>query len=536
MPMRLSEKLRHLDDRSALLEKTIDQHPGWTVIIASLFYFLTTVAVSYVKLMWFDELITLYVLRFNSFGQLWATLKTGVDLNPPLFHLITRASETVMGENAFALRLPCMMAFWIATLCVFDFVRRRTTVLYGLGAALFLLTTEAYFYAFEARPYAIVLACCGAMLACWQRAKGTEHRARWLSGMALALAVAVSNHYYAVLLAAPVAMGEAVGNTLRRKIDWPVWAALALGLSPLLLFLPLIRVGMTLHKNRYVWNKPQGGFIWEAYGVLIGYALLLMVPVLIGWFAQHHARQADENTPHESARIPAEEVACGLALCALPVIAYVLAVVLVGMISFRYTLPAALGFAVVFGFGAYKAGRARKAVGLAATTVLLAWFFVHTGLRAHIHYQEHDRFSHFESQRVVSRLNLPLAVQEGMLMLPMAYYSPPEIRSRLTFLVDMNAVDRFTTEDTPERLLVMGHNTFPLREQGLSEFRRQHSEYLVYAVHAGWLVDVLVHDGAQVRLLQNGRHELLFLVDEKQRPEKAEAQPSYLAHSVAAVY
>lgn len=525
----MSVQLRRLDDWSARFEQRISQHPAWSLILLSLLYFLPTLAASRVKLMWFDELITLYVLRFHSLGQLWATLKSGIDLNPPFFHLIARASEMALGENALALRLPCMVAFWAAAVCVFDFVRRRTSVLYGLGAALFLLTTDAYFYAYEARPYAIVLACCAAMLVCWQRATEAGHRTRWLAGLALALAVAVSSHYYAVLLAAPVAAGEAVRSASRRKIDWPVWAALALGPSPLLLFLPLIRVGMTLHKNQYVWNKPQGGFVLEVYGVLVGYALLLLVPVLIGWMLQHQAQQAAGKASRDSARIPTAEMTAGLVLCALPVIAYAVAVAFIGMITFRYVLPTVCGFAVMFGFAAYGAGRAHKAVGLALVPVLLVWFFVHAGIRARMDYEEHGRFAHFQSQDVVSHLDLPVAVQEGLLMLSLAYYSPPEIRSRLTFLVDMDTVDRFTNEDTPERLLVLGRNIFPIREEDLSEFRARHRKYLVYGVHAGWLIDALVHDGAEVRLLQDGKYELLFLVkDHSAAPrEKLGLRASY---------
>ena len=93
----------------------------------------------------------------------------------------------------------------------------------------------------------------------------------------------------------------------------------------------------------------------------------------------------------------------------------------------------------------------------------------------------------------------------------------------------MDTVDRFTNEDTPERLLVLGRNIFPIREEDLSEFRARHRKYLVYGVHAGWLIDALVHDGAEVRLLQDGKYELLFLVkDHSAAPrEKLGLRASY---------
>ena len=39
--------------------------------------------------MWYDEILTFYMTQLPSMSAVWAALKVGVDLNPPLFYLAT---------------------------------------------------------------------------------------------------------------------------------------------------------------------------------------------------------------------------------------------------------------------------------------------------------------------------------------------------------------------------------------------------------------------------------------------------------------
>ncbi len=118
-----------------------------------------------------------------------------------------------------------MLGFWVMCLCLFLFVSRRSA-LYGFVAMLFPLVTGAYYYAYEARPYGIVL---GFSLVCWQSAVAGYHRR--LSLLSVESCGALSNHYYA-LFAAPSGFGRAVRSLSLRRLDLPVWAALGLAVTP----------------------------------------------------------------------------------------------------------------------------------------------------------------------------------------------------------------------------------------------------------------------------------------------------------------
>ena len=106
----LSESIHKLDRWAGQFEARVDEHPRWYLFLFSLFYLSVTLPITITRQMWFDEFITFYTVRFHSLSHLWATLRAGVDMNPPLYHLIVRASETLLGENELGLRLPSLLA------------------------------------------------------------------------------------------------------------------------------------------------------------------------------------------------------------------------------------------------------------------------------------------------------------------------------------------------------------------------------------------------------------------------------------------
>ena len=528
----LSGSIQKLDGWAAQLETRIEHHPRWYLFLFSFFFFGTTIPIAIVREMWLDEFITLYTVRFRDLSHLWATLKTGVDLNPPLYHLIVRTSEKLLGESALALRLPSLIGYWVMSLSLFFLVRRRTNALYGVAAALLPFLTVTYEYSFEARPYAIVLGCCPLALLCWQAVIDGRRRKLALAGLALTLAAANCNHYYAILLAFPLAIGELVRTIQRRKIDWAVWCTFAFGVVPVLVFLPLVKSGMVPHKSAYdhIWNKPEVSFLWETYWAILGAAVFPVVAVL-GWFAVRSCSEF-QRAGDEKYSVPAPEIAAGLSLCALPLLAYGLAVSYVGMITWRYVLPTAAGIAIIVAFGCYRASRGRLSAALALVVITLAWATVHVGLAARRQVEERERFAARDSEGIVRSLGLPVVVQDGLLALPMNYYASPDVRVRMLFPVDLDDVRRYEAADTPERIMAIGKGTFAMPIEDFSQFRREHKEYLVYGIHAGWLISAVLHDGGSVRMVHLGKWQILFLVNEKARDANP-AEPVVALHSPA---
>lgn len=219
------------------------------------------------KLMWIDEFLGFYTAHQPSFlGVLHVQLTGPYVLEPPTFDLLEHASMAVFGAGAFAMRLPSILSLLVMQICVFGIVRRIAGARAGCFAMLFPLLIHAFDYASEGRPYALLLACMAAGLYCWQSAARTDGQRRLLlSGLAISQAVAITSHYYGLLVVVPVLAGELVRATRARRIDWPVAAAMLLGCSSVLLDLPFREAVLVYRAHINSVPDPGAAMIYLTY-------------------------------------------------------------------------------------------------------------------------------------------------------------------------------------------------------------------------------------------------------------------------------
>ena len=124
-----------------------DKWPLWILAGFSLLYLLMTCAIASKRMLWNDELFTLYLSRLGTLSDLLAAVSTGADQNPPSFYLLTKGFLTALGETQLAIRLPEVFGVLLMSLCLFRFVSKRLPALFGFAAMIFPLTTIAYEYA-----------------------------------------------------------------------------------------------------------------------------------------------------------------------------------------------------------------------------------------------------------------------------------------------------------------------------------------------------------------------------------------------------
>jgi hypothetical protein len=143
-------KRRELEDlvrRVVALAKVIagacEGHRLWLLSVTSALYLVIAGLTAARKQLENDELFTLNIARLPSLAEVWSALLTGAEQLPPFFYMLTRAVLSLLGESNLALRLPAILGFWVMGLCLFRFVSKRSTALYGLAAMLFPLTTGA---------------------------------------------------------------------------------------------------------------------------------------------------------------------------------------------------------------------------------------------------------------------------------------------------------------------------------------------------------------------------------------------------------
>jgi Dolichyl-phosphate-mannose-protein mannosyltransferase len=503
----LERKINAIANR---VSDTLDEHrfvPYVLLTLFSLAYFTITRHHAVRKLFWYDELFTIYLSRLPDLGSLWTALRNGVDFNPPLIYPLTRLSEHLVGEGPLGVRVPAILGFWVLCLCLFRFVVVRSSVLGALISLLFPMVTMAYWYAYEARPHALVLAFCGISLVCWQRAAERTSGRFWsLFGMGAALFSALLTHSYAFLLFFPLAAGEFWRAAVNRKPDWPVWGTMALSASGVLVSLPLLHAARSyIGPNEFF--LPTALTLAESYqstlapavGILLGslaFLLLARIP----------------HQPTQSSRTPRpHELVALWALAGTPIVAYIVARLTSAPLLPRYTMVFVAGVACLLGFLA-----ARRPVAAIAILVLLA---AEIGISANTFRRDvaisepssmrlgwqgnristslalfQERYQWIEAS---ANKDVPVVVLNPIEFMPTSYYAPPDLVSRLTYVMWLD----FDVNGENIARLIKCCQASVTRPVHSSEFLAAHDRFLVFAP-TSWvsLLARFIPDGATVAI------------------------------------
>lgn len=234
-------------------------------LLVAFFLLLTTVLSliwSHARLMWNDEFLSFYSDGVATFMQvILVQLHHPISLDPPTYHLLSHLSMDLIGRNAIALRLPALAGFLLFQLCLFFFVRRLAGTRSAVIAMAVPILTASFRYSLEGRPYGLLLGLYALSLLCWQIATlgdGIQDdnipRSRLLplTGLTLSIALAITSHYFGVLILIPVSLGELSRISIRKRLDFGVLISLALGLASVGLILPFKRALMVYRQHYYI--------------------------------------------------------------------------------------------------------------------------------------------------------------------------------------------------------------------------------------------------------------------------------------------
>jgi hypothetical protein len=188
--------------------------------------------------LWSDELNTLLLSRVP-IHSLWMALADSADGNPPVSYLYVKAVSAMVPSEELECRIPSILYFCLMVTFVYFLATPYMSRLFALFASLAPTMTEARKYIIEGRPYASTLALTATALLCWREAAAGRHRKLCLAGLAFSIALAISSHYSATLVFAPLMAGEMIRTLARRKSDVAMWIAIAAGAIPLLFLQPL---------------------------------------------------------------------------------------------------------------------------------------------------------------------------------------------------------------------------------------------------------------------------------------------------------
>jgi len=479
----------------------------WFLIGLSALYLIGTSALASSRLFWFDEILTYHIARMPTIASLLATLRAGLDLNPPFYFVVTHFTRSLFGESELAMRIPVLIGFWVMCLCLFRFVSRGCTPLYGLVALLLPVATTAYNYAFEARPYGLVLGLCGVALVCWQ-SYARDNSRLGLAMMWLCMTAAISSHYYAVMALLPLAAGEMVRITAQRKPDFKVLGALALSGIPILFLLPQLRMARTFAAA--FWSKPSILSFLTFYDFLMGHGqfFLVIALVLAAIMSMTRARGPEAEPPRHAPTLAESVVAIGFVL--LPYIAISFAAVAGSGFAPRYALPSVIGVATLLPMAVYTASRGRLAIGAALAIVFFLAFSAReiSASRRFFHPPERLKAYNFLSDNTN---DLPIVIVNPLEFLKVAHYGSDEWKRRAAYVVDLSDSVRYGDSDTADRALMRLRTVTPLNVFDYADFVRAHPRFLVFGAYS-WEIRYLSDHAADIRVVGKYDKDLLFEV------------------------
>jgi hypothetical protein len=479
---------------------------GIAFLLISTLYFADTFLRASLKTFWYDEIITVLLCRLPSFADTWTAVLHGADFNPPLFYLLTRWGQHLVGEGLVASRLPAMVGFWAFCTCIFVFVRRRLGPLYGCVAALFPIFTLADTYAYEARPHGLVLGWCGLMLVCWQRAREGRSLSFWTLALFLSSLAALLTHVYAVYLFVPFLMVEALGLVKDWRLHRGAFAALLLA-PPCVIPLYL----RMMHNYHAI--TSLGGLHIHPYEVIQQYLVAMVGPALVFLLlllllVAIERRQPEGEFPAaDQSTLRSEEIWLAAIFGCLAVIGAIGVKLSHGPFFNRYFLAAAAGYAILLAqASAARSRRALVAKGLIAAMLFLLTCDTAIAAYCRWHHADLDQIEpaslfpfppdpHQPLRRDAALLGnlepLDILVTEEHTYLYLYYYASPALRPRLY----LGYPDSRDPALPAYRSEARWTHLSDLRATSFADFFAHHSDFYVYTpingAHAAGCQDCL---------------------------------------------
>ena len=313
-------------------------------------YLSATVSTSHTISLKLDEVLAVWAARLPTFADVADAIWHGSEFSPPTYDMILHAIFAIFGSEKLVARLPSIIAILITASVMARLVTKRLNDA-SFGVLIFglILDSRLFYYAIQARPYALLIAIEAIALLIWSGTPDEKAGPIRALAMAFCLAASISLHVYGVVGLFVFALMECLWSLAERRLRLPIWGAILLAGIVSFAWLPLIKHLATFNSGdtsapQYYAKPTLDGFLNAVIGlsplreVLIASAGLVVGSVLI---------QAWRGWNERASYAPAGAVmrSMTLALLAAFPLAFLFSLLVTHSFSLRYALPAALGSA-----------------------------------------------------------------------------------------------------------------------------------------------------------------------------------------------
>ena len=495
-----------------------DSRPIAYVLFAILYVFPNLVLARH-KLLWDDELFTLYLSKTRGWTELWRALSTGADQHPPSFYYLTHLIFRLAGSTHVTLRLAPLVCFALFCVCLCEIARLLVGPRWTLVALLLPLTTPALYYATEARGYGMEVGFVTFSLWMWILAAEGRKRAWTVPALAVGLCLSIASHYYAVFFLIPLAAGELAKTRLRRSIDVPVCCALLAALIPLVLFAPIILKAKTY--SEHFWAVPFWSQMLRWYPNMTGNLLLLLLAATALTFVLRIPASQDLQDANSPLGTPvALPVAVVLTTSVLlPILGEIVAQFITHAFTDRYFIAALPGTCIIALWVLQRLSR-NTAAGAALISILCILLAAQEWRQLYKKQASNLRLLRSAATLLRRTGNAPIVISDISTFHQLSFYGQRDLANRLAYVADPHRSDYYLGHDTVDRGLLALNPWFPLNVVWWHEWWRTHPFSLVYGGVSDWAWHTFALDEVgNVQLLNRDLSHLLLGVTRTNIPE-----------------
>jgi hypothetical protein len=463
---------------------------------------------------WMDEYLVLHTALAGSPTAVWNLMKGApLSVDPPIYHFLVLFFVRIFGPTEFVTRLPSVLAYTLMSLLLYRFVRKYADIYTGLVVLALCLACGTFYYAYEARPYALVLAADTLALLCWSNIVDPQHdRKLALSGLFLGVAIAVGSHWFGGLVLVPLGFGELVRTSQTRKLDFGVWTALVAGGTTVVAYVPLLK-GASEYQS-LPWREA---YIWDIFNTFQLVMQPCIVPLTMLMVTLVLARFMFGTPPPELEHpsIPSPVMICVVLLALTPFLGFPVGRFVSHIFHPRYVLLCTIGLLFLVSL------TIRKAVGGSAAWMGLSVLIIF-GCATLLQYRELSSLSPRggDASKLAdvsifsSKPSLPIVPSDIELLFRVEAHGPASLRTRCVYATD------------PSSVRILHHNTellctralrrwtrLPIRD--LSSFLSVYPRfYVIDSIHGNraWVVRRLLEEHADIALQGTFAGEPVYLV------------------------
>lgn len=490
--------------------------------VVSAILLLSAVGKAKQRSLWFDEFMTYNIAAKGRFSEMAASMKAGADSIPPYFHFLQHLVLELGGPTEISLRILPAIAVATGFLCLYFFLAPKCGPIAALAGALLPMASASFTYAYEGRPYGILIGLTCAVALVWSRTETTRFATPVL-GVLLATATLV--HPFGLFVTLSIAAAEAALSLLRRSWRPDTWMTLIAAMIPIILHFPfLLRTKQNFSAHLFTSASLQNaltsmqslfGTLWPLPLIIaVGYIFLEMTA--IGIHTTGLLPPVDGSPRSKFSRSLDAEISLGIALfLVLPFITW-LACRFVGWgLVGRYIIPSTVGAGILWGVAASRASVAWRVATFAALALLVGGRCL-SGMRSFLLEIPSNIPQKYKAilQFVESNIDQTVVIHDAEAFLQCWHALPEQSRNHFIFVADpaiAASLSKLRSDSVDVTMHGFGKTT-GARVMDYSSFTQTHNRFILVARHGSfeWLPSKLIEDGCTLRLQALlGQHHLI---------------------------